>query len=399
MSDATYTKFGVIEESTEGTTPASAVQLMNVRDVQLRQSRDPEKPEILTGDRRSYPTRVLRKSGELSLPMYMQYENDLELMEGLQNAARGTAVTVTATTISFATSTKKISDSGSGLGSFAIGDMIYVSGASVAGNNGWKGPVLAAAAGELTLPTGQITDESASASITIATRRLLDGTTEKFYSVEYQRTKLTNFFYSGTGFHVGGAQFSWSQGDFAMVDWSLMGRVPAKANATIGTGAASAAPTTGFMTGVDGFGGFTVGSASDTLISNLIVTDWKLNAQNVLNPVYGLGNVGPSKHITGKQSQDLDITAYHDDAAEDLVDAVLAHTSLWFTWHVLDAEGNRIAFCLPSAKPDEGDPVVGNAGNLGTVPVKLSGHDPAKDSTSLLTTIPYQFGIFFAPAA
>lgn len=400
MSDATYTKFGVIEESTEGTTPSSALQLMNVRDVQLRQSRDAQRPSILSGDRRRYPSRVLRKSGELSVPMYVQYENDLELIEGLQNNARAAAVTVTGTTISFDSTTDTIADSGNGFGSFAVGDMVYVSGAGDAGNNGWKGPVLTAAVGALTFPDGQITATAAATpSVTVATRRLIDGTTEKFYSVEYQLTKLTNEFRSGTGFHVGGAQWRWAQGDFATVDWTLMGRTPAMGNATIGTGAAGAAPTSGFMNSVDDFGGFTIGTNSTTTFSSLIATDWQLQVQNALNPVYGLGNVGPSKHVTGPADPSLAITFYYDDNARNVIDAVEAHTSLWVTWHLVDPQGNRLAFCLPSVKPDEGDITIGNAGNLVTLPVNFTAHDPAKDSGSLSTSIPYQFGVFFIPAA
>lgn len=398
MSDATYVKFGTVEESAYGTTPASALQLINVTSVDLKQSRDVSRPNILVGNRRRYENRVLRKSGDLVLPAPLQYENMLLFHEGLQNAARSAAVSVTATTISFDSGTETIGDSGAGFGNFAVGDWVYVSGAGDAGNNGWKGPVLTKSASALTFPNGQITATAvATPSVTIKTRRLLDSTTLKSYSVEWQDAdpSVTNEFRSGTGYRVGSIEWAWSQGSWATEQVTLMGQVPAMASATIGTGAATAAKTTGFMNAVDDFQTILFGTNSSSSSFAATATDLRVTVTNTQTPVYGLGTVGPSQIHVGPQDISVSMTLYYDDDARTIQDLVEAHTTCWMGFDVVDPDGNRMAFSIPAMKPDVGDPEIGEAGSLISLPITWSGHDPAKDSGSLSTSIPYQFGIFY----
>jgi len=398
MSDATFVKFGAVVESTFGTTPASALQLVNVTSVDMKQSRDVSRPNILTGDRRRYENRVLRKSGDLVLPAPLQYENMLQFHEGLQNNARASAVTVTATTISFDSSTETIADSANGFGSFAVGDWVYVSGAGDAGNNGWKGPVLTASAAALTFPNQQITATAvATPSITIKTRRLLDGTTLKSYSTEWRDDdpSVTNEFRNATGMRVGSIEWNWSQGSWATEQVTLMGKVPAMASATIGTGAATAAPTTGFMNAVDDFQTILFGTDSTASTFSATATDLRVTVTNTQTPIYGLGTVGPSNIHVGPQDIAVSMTLYYDDNARTIQDLVEAHTTCWMGFDVVDPDGNRMAFSIPAMKPDVGDPEIGEAGSLISLPLTFSGHDPAKDSGSLSTSIPYQFGIFY----
>jgi len=402
MSDATYTTVGIVEESTYGTTPASALQLINVSSVDLNRDLNVSRPNILTGDRRRHANQILQKSGALNLPAPLQYENFLLLHEGVMMNDRGAAVTVTASTISFDSATETIADSGSGLGSFAVGDWVYVSGSANSGNNGWKGPVLTAAAGALTFPNGQVvTTEVAGSSITIKTRRLLDGSasTIKSYSAEYQITDLTTEFRSGTGYRVVSWECKWSQGSWAEERVSLMGQVPGMANATIGTGAATAAATAPFMNAVDDFQTILFGSDSTSSTFSAIATDLTLTISNTLNPVYGLGNVGPSNYSVGPQDISLALTLYYDDNARTIMDLAEAHTTIWIGFDVVDSAGNRMAFSLPSMKPDDGDIQIGEAGNQITLPLQFSGHDPARDSGSLSTSIPYQSAFFYVPVA
>ena len=82
----------------------------------------------------------------------------------------------------------------------------------------------------------------------------------------------------------------------------------------------------------------------------------------------------------------------------DVADLIEAHTSFCAWWATVDPQGNRIAFCCPAMKPDDGDINVGQAETIVNLPLTASGHDPAKDSSSLATAIPYQFGIFYVPA-
>ena len=73
---------------------------------------------------------------------------------------------LTAATIAFVSATKKITDSGTGLAFVKTGDLIKVSGATNAGNNGYFLVATGAVAGEI-VTTEALTDEAAGQSITI----------------------------------------------------------------------------------------------------------------------------------------------------------------------------------------------------------------------------------------
>lgn len=397
LTKGNFTKFGVVEESSYGVTPASALQLLNLETIDFKRSPSASRPAVLTGDRRRYPKRQLSLQGALQLAGPLQYENLLLLEEGLQMSSRGSAVSIAATTLA-CVSTNEITDSANGLGNIAVGDLVYVSGFTTAANNGWKGPILTAAAGSITFPSGQVSAESAGDSVTIKTRRLVDGSTAKSYSAEYQLPQLTNQFKAGVGYRVGEMSWGWAQGEWAKQSVTLMGKTPAMASATIGTGAATAAKTTGFQNSVHDFGALRVLVDSTTLLT-LTATKIDLKVMNALTAAFGLGTLGPSQIVIGSQDIEASIDFYFDDDARDLTDAVEGQDTLCIWWDDVDAQGNRCAYCLAAVKPDDGDIAALSADNIVNVPVTFSGHDPAKDSSSIATSIPYQFAKFYVPAA
>lgn len=400
MTMGNFTTIGAVEESTFGTTPSSALQLVNASGIKMPQNLKRERPNVLTGDRRRYPERTLQKSGEgLNLPMPLQYENDLLFMEGLMNNSRASAVTVTAVTI--ATTATTITDSGNGFGSFASGDLVEVSGFASGAANRIYGPIIKTSAGVLTVPTGQTPGVVAAGdSVTVRTRRLVDGSTLKSYSIEYQLTKLTTMFRSAKGQRVKQAKYSWQQGNFATAEYTFDGKVPAKASATIGTGAATAAKTSRFMNSVDDFQRFAIGAGGSGL-GSMIVTKWDAMYANVLAPIYGLGNVGPQQIDVGPMDVSVDLSIYMDDNAKDALDASSAETTLWM-WHsIVDPNGNKVAFLLPAGTLIVDDVPVNGAEDLVSIDAKFTAHDPAKDSSSTWysNSFGFQAGIFFFPGS
>jgi len=402
MTMGTYTKVGMVEESSFGVTPASALQLVNVTDIKLPRNQDRKRPEVLTGDRRRYRARILKKSGEgLGLSMPGQYENDLLLLEGLLNNARGAAVTISGTTI--ALTATSITDSANGFTNLQSGDLIYVSGftTSPTVNNGWKGPIVKVSNGELTIPAGQLSGVvAAGESVTIKTRRLIDGSTLKSYSIEEQFTKLTTQFRNSTGQRVKSLKQTWQQNDWCKQDWVLDGKVPGMADATIGTGAATAAKTSGFLNSVDDFQLFKFGGTGVGNIGSAILTKWDLSVVNVLALIYGLGVVGPQQSDVGPFDVEVGLNAMFDDNSRDLIDAAESDAVLWCWWAIVDPQGNRMAFSLPAVTVDVQDVPPGGAENLVAFDAKLMAHDPAKDSSSTWysSSFGYQFGVYFVPA-
>jgi hypothetical protein len=389
------------EESSYGVTAASALQLVNVSGIKMPQNRKRGKPDVLTGDRRRHPSRILQKSGQgLSMPMPWQYENDLMLLEGLMNSTRGSLVTVTGIDIEFTEDTAdKVESAANAFTNFLTGDMIFVTGVGAGANAGqWIGPIVKVDAGELTIPDGQIVDQAAGATVTMRTRRLVDASTLKSYSVEYELTKLTTMFRNAVGQRVASGKWSWKQGEFATAEYMLTGQVPSKAAATIGTGAPTAAKTTGFLNAVDDLRQLFVGGYGTTL-NDILMTSWDFSFENMMELIFGLKNVGPSQVDVGAFDGTLDVSMMMSDDVKDLIDASQADESLFAFWASTDLQGNHLCWSLPALKCDVDDVPVEKADSIVSVNAKFYAHDPAKDFDSPLgTAIPYQAGIFFCPA-
>lgn len=392
MSDATLYKVGIIEESTYGTTPSAAMQLVNVTEAPLARTRSAERPNILTGDRRRYPEQELQLDGTLTLAAPIQYGNMLLLQEAIMANDIESAATITATDISVVGSTGVIASAAGDMSPFDNGDLVYISGSLNGTNDGWKGPVTSAASGEITVPAGQVSDESAGESITISTIRLTDASTKKSFGMEWQDTGLTDKWRNGKGFQVGQATYSWTQGQFATESYTLIGQAPTKASATIGTGSATAAPTSAFMNAVTDWGTLYIAETATTHI----VSSLTLTVTNVQNAVRGLGNLGPSNIILGPQDIELRVTVLYDDNSDALLANMEDHDTLSTWWDIVDAQGNRKAFFLPAAKASGEGPAPGQAGNLVDFELTLMGHDPAKDASSAYVSagFGFQFGIF-----
>lgn len=122
---------------------------------------------------------------------------DLEIAAVLGHSADGTWTTAglasaSGTTISF-TAPDTIADSGSGFGSFAIGDVIEVKGST---DNDGVYRVTAAAAGSLTVDKGTITTESAGDSVTVSEGEYAgNGTTLTSFAIFKHYTDLTSDLY------------------------------------------------------------------------------------------------------------------------------------------------------------------------------------------------------------
>lgn len=379
-TDKVFAKVGIIEETTFGVTPSAALQLLNAESFVLGRPRNLQRPEIFTNDRRLYPQRITQEDGSLEIAAPIQYANQVLLREGLFFSDESSLASITDIDIS-CTANVLNDAAGAGFGIFQVGDMVHISGAGFGGGNaaGWYGPITVATTSNLTFPSGQISNFSAGGSVTVKTIRMVDGTTAKSYSVEQQLTQLTNSFRNGKGFRVQRGMFSWKQGDFARESFTLIGKAPIMAAATIGTGGPTAAPTTGFMNSVQDFGTIRV-DAGSTL---LIVSSLDLELENVLSPYYGLGSVGPQEIAYGSLRGTVSFSVIMDDAADTFMDKVEAHNTVALQWSWKDPQGNQMAILLPACKVDEGDPQLDSASGIAEIQnFKLSIHDPAKDSSS-----------------
>jgi hypothetical protein len=385
MVETSMVQGRTFKETSWGVPPASAMQIVNVRSIGLKRPRTVETPNVLRGDRRRYASVVLQESGGLSLPGLLQYGNHTAYQEGALGSTWSAPVTVTAITIAFTAGTNVIADSGNGLGSFQVGDFIYISGS--AGNTKWHGPVTAAAAGSITVGSALVT-EAAGPSVTLTTTRLIDGAVDQSYAFEYDHKDLAANFRAAKGLKVGQVVWNWQTGQFVEENYELIGQVPAMANATIGTGAATAAVTTPFMNALGNFAKIVEGGAA----SNLIISRLGITALNSAALLYGIGSTaGPNQVATPTFDVSVELSFYFDANGRLMQDKIEAHTTTSLYFVAEDSAGGTILWHLPSLKPDVGDPETGEAGNrvMGT----------AKLSASHNTTYNYQMAMFKRAAA
>lgn len=395
----TYYQVGLLQESQFGVIPSAQMQLVNVSSLPMRMERDAQRPNILTGSRRPYPTRILRKSGTLTLPMPLQHDNDLIPMRSAMCSDRGSLVTVTNTDIEFtATAITSVAEEFDNLQS---GDMVFVTGVGAGVNaDKWFGPVVKVDDGELTVPPGQLTVQAAGGSVTIRTRRWTDGDLEISFAAQWHATKLSNKFRRSPGNIVTAARFEWQQGSWATAEYTCMSKVPEYQAATMGTGANLAAPDSDFMESCADFQTLRVLNSSGALIT-AIVSQLRFELASARPAIYGLGDEGPSAFDLGSVAASIDGTAIYDDNSHAIAAAVDAQETLTVTWDIKDPQGNRRCYCLPALSADNGDVEIGEADSgPSTLPFRLNAHDPSKDEDSYFnTSIPYVVGVFDVPAA
>lgn len=399
MGSSTYTTLGVLEESTLGTTPASALRLINCT-ATLQMDRDAQRPEIWTGSQDRYPERPMSEGGTLTIEGPQQYENMLELQEGLYGAARSSAVSISGTGIAFTTAT--ITDSGNGLATVLVGDFVYIGGVVTAtANNGWHGPVIASAAGTLTFAASTFTAESAGATITIKTRRLVQPATAtlKTYSTEIFDTTDANY-QSMLAAVVSGATYNWANGGFATEQYTLMGRLPARAASSIGTGAATAAKISPFINVPTDWGSIYYGTSSAVTAANAaIFTSLQLQANPNVEAIKGLGDLGPSTYSRGPMDWTLTGSVYLNANGLAFVNDALSHATRWLAWEHADPAGNRDFWFFPANKISIGNFERGAPTTQKTVSFTATTHSGAFDSGSAFTTtIPRQAYRFWVPA-
>ncbi len=395
-----FTKFSLLEESTPGTTPTSAMQLVNFGAMpSFKRDRSSDKPDYVTaGDRTPYPLEVLSENGSLTIPATpLQFRNLLQVHEGIYASDEVSVSVVAVTTISVATNV--MADSANGLGSIKVGDCLYITFGGAGPTDGIYGPVVLQSAAAITFPAGQIANFSTGTTTTLkAFTRLVDGETFKTYSAEWEATKLTNYFEGATYAVPNSHSVSWSAGgNFATEEASFKCKKPVFAAATIGTGAATAAVTANAMNAANRVGTLWLGEAATNLITPATISEWNFSITNDNGFQDGLGATDFSLAVLGDITTELSITMVLDDITKGIIDEFQDNDTMWARWDVTDAQGNRIIWFQSAMKFSDRDK--GESNNIITETYTLVGHDPLKSTgdTHNIATMPMT-GLFYIAA-
>lgn len=184
------------------------------------------------------------------------------------------------------------------------------------------------------------------AGISSGTDLLTNSTTAKSFTLESEFSDITQFI-SYTGCRIGSLGLSVSPNSIITGDLGFAGKINAVAGATVGTGAAVAAPTSDPMNAVDHVTALTEGGSSVELL-NL-----SLNVDNGLRMQPVIGSLGPSGIGYGRFNVTGSIEYYFADSTILAKYYAATETSLRVT--LTDAAGNAYVLDLPAIKYTQGD--------------------------------------------
>jgi len=217
-------------------------------------------------------------AGDLNFELsYGAYDDFLE--SALLSAAWSTQQQATGTTFSVTagSGTYTIADSGSGFGSFAVGQWVYISGFSDAGNNGF-GKITAASAGSITVKgNGNGVTDTAGDSVTITMGpQIVNGTTFKSYNMEREYTDVANEFEQLAGMAIDQLNLNTQADGLVNGSFGFVGKSAQSNTATLGDGSPTAAATNDVMNAIDdvqavleNYTSYDVTQLSMSLVNNL----------------------------------------------------------------------------------------------------------------------------------
>ena len=353
-----------ILESTQGTLPAGNMQIIPFENYQYAAPLEREQPGNVSSNRQPVDNPATGFSGSGSGSADVSFlDHDLPIA-GVFCEAKQTGVTVTATTISAVASGNTIDDSANGLGSFAIGDFVQVSGLTTNGAL-FLARITAAAAGSLSTDANfkTLVDEAAGSSITIKHSGFFkQGTTMRTCSGEEWNTSSSKG-WETNGVGVSGWDYSVPHPSKMTQSFSLTGMSQPNILASQLANASDAASGNGLVNSNVHFGDKVNATAGlgfrydGSVLSNLRIKDLKISFQNPISLAGGAGTLGPQDaELDGMFSLSVEITFYRNSADGEtlLTDAQNpdALKSIGFGW--IDGAGNRRYHWIPKCQPRAG---------------------------------------------
>lgn len=362
MADSSREAVAVVEESTWGTTPSSALaQVAYVTGVSGGLERTTERTNSLRPNYVRPVTILTGDAGNLTLNYELAYGDVplTTLVEGLFRSDWTSAASVTATDISFASSDNSMSSTGETLTVFPVGSWVRVSGSDSGTNDGLHF-VITSTASKLTFGSQTtITDETAGETITVDNDgRLRNGSTVKSYTVERNfASQSSTPFRAQKGLRVSQGSIDIAQG-IVTGSFGFTSLAPAAdAAGTAGSGSYTAATSNEPFSGANNFG---------TFLENAASYDGQVQSINLsLNSGARVQNKLGSTEPFGIGSNAFDwsglMSVYKDDNSDSIYTAVRSFSPRFVSFVLTDTAGNIAVFTLPRIKYTGG--VADNSGN------------------------------------
>ena len=280
----------------------------------------------------------------------------------LQGAFRNTFETqdiVTASTIAYATgSPDSITDSGNGLGGFAVNDIVNVLGFSNANNNGLF-MVTSVAAGSIDVvplnasKTPQ--NESAGQSVSIITQRVRNATEDWFFSIEKAWLDKANMFHAYRGMMVDTFQMSIAAKAVMTASFGFLGTNHTTETSSIGSGY-NTMPSADSMNAVNHYQGTLLrhNDAGQPAAPTATVTRVELNVANSVRRDVGLTATDMGK---GKFMFTVSFDAFFNDM--NVYDQYASDGFTTLAVGVIDSQNQGYGLTIPKIRYSDADILAG----------------------------------------
>jgi len=355
-----------VEESTFGVTPSGPPTLQDLRFVSenFHEEQDSQESAEIRDDRQTadVPRTAVRALGSVNHELtYGTYDDflvgALAATGADASAAWSTVVTVgPISTISSTAGTDSytLSDSGSGFGSLLAKQWVKIEGFTGvdAVMNGYAKIVTASPSAIVVSGNGDGTTATAGDTITITMgAQIVNGGTDRSWSIEREYTDLSNTFAVYTGMTVDTANLQIQARAIVTGNFGFVGTGESDNTATVGDGSNDAGNVNGVMTGSEDV--IQVVENGEVISANQLTLDISNNIRQrailgLLTPEsLGLGKFG----LTG--------TAQMYFATSDIMQAYLDNTDRSLAAVIEDDDGQAYVFEMPRIKYTTGERVAG----------------------------------------
>lgn len=294
MSDSNRTKLSFVEETTWGTTPSSALQILRWTSESLKYGLSSSQSSEIRSDRNISELFLNDASVSGGFNFELSYGTYDDLIEGAlwsdwAAATTGTGSGYVVNNSSGYLATDTTITLGTGSGTVLAGDIVTFAGddnkylvktgLTIPGDIVIYGPGLQASLADTTAMTIEPRTE------------IINGVAEHYYTLEREHADVTQFF-TFLGCYVNQFSLSVQAGNPITGSFDFMGKDSARGASTAGTGAATAATTSDIYTGISNVVSLIEGGSE---VTGVVVKGIDFTVNNNTRSISGIGDIGAAE--------------------------------------------------------------------------------------------------------
>lgn len=353
-ADTSRSTLRYVEESTLGTTPASALIEVRQTGNSLARSQSYQTSQEIRSDRNIRDNILVDMEPSGSFNFELSADDHDAFLEGALQTDWSTPVAISATDLSAANSDNSYNSSSTDFVAAGVvaGMWLKIGGFTDSANNGIC-KVTSVTTSKIVVSVLDLADEAAGDTVTMGGSYIRNGTTLKSYTLENEFADITQFI-SFTGMCVSSATLNFAVGEILNGTVNFIGMDSARGTSTVGTGSPTAASSNDVMNAVDDVSnirenGTLLSTGGVYVLGASVTVDNGLRGQKAIS---NLGNVGIG---VGRCNVTGSLEIYFKNG--NLYDKFINNTATSIDLRVTDGTTTYV-IDLPNIKFTGGDPTV-----------------------------------------